>query len=340
MPNVTYFKPLPVYVVFLLVTCAMLADAANPPTMAKQVPARSPTNPPPPERPTPTIENFAYGHDSLSQVYDFWAAKSHTPTPIVVIIHGGAWLGGDKTDYGNEYINPYLEAGVSVASVNYRLIRQAMEQHIDPPVKACLYDAARAIQTIRFKAKELNIDPERVGFFGDSAGACSSLWLGMHDELAKPDSKDPIERMSTRPKCVGADVAQTSLDPVQIREWIPNVTYGAHAFGFVAEKGKRPQVFETFLKNREKYLPLIKEYSPIEQATRDDPPIYLSYSLQKQPPRKGQREPDPTHSAMYGVGLKEKLTEVGVEVILTYPGNEEKKYGSISRFIITKLLEE
>jgi hypothetical protein len=42
---------------------------------------------------------------------------------------------------------------------------------------------------------------------------------------------------------------------------------------------------------------------------------------------------------MYGVGLNEKLKEVGVEVILTYPGNEETKYGSIPKFFIAKLLE-
>ena len=53
--------------------------------------------------------------------------------------------------------------------------------------------------------------------------------------------------------------------------------------------------------NREKVLPWIKEYSPIELVTQDDPPIYLDYPNQKTPPKLGQEETDPTHSAMYGV---------------------------------------
>jgi len=84
-------------------------------------------------------------------------------------------------------------------------------------------------------------------------------------------------------------------------------------------------------------MPWIKEYSPIELVSSDDPPIYLDYPNQKTPPVVGQKETDPTHSAMYGVKLAEKLQSAGVEAVLSYPGHEDQKYGSITKFLIAKL---
>ena len=246
-------------------------------------------------------------------------------------------MNGDKTSYGTSAIQPYLDQGISVASLNYRFILQAKEQKVEPPVKGCLHDAARALQTIRSKAKEWNLDPARVGATGGSAGACTSLWLALHNDLADPKSSDPVARQSSRLTCAAVNGAQTSLDPKQLREWIPNAIYGGHAFGF-AEKGRaRPAEFELLMANREKVMPWIKEYSPIELVTSDDPPIYLDYPNQKTPPAVGQVETDPTHSAMYGVQLAEKLQSAGVEAVVSYPSHEDQKYGSIAKFLITKL---
>jgi acetyl esterase/lipase len=291
----------------------------------------------PPVRPAPTVADYVYAKDHERQKFDFWQAKSDQPTPLVLLIHGGGWMGGDKTGYGTKDIQPYLDEGISVASLNYRFILQAMEQKVEPPVKGCLYDAARALQTIRSKAKEWNLDAKRVGATGGSAGACTSLWLALHDNLADPKSSDPIARESSRLTCAAVNGAQTSLDPKELREWIPNSIYGGHAFGF-AEKGRnRAQEFDLLIANRERVLPWIKEYSPIELVTSDDPPIYLDYPNQKTPPAVGQTEADPTHSAMYGVKLAEKLQSAGVEVVVSYPTHLDAKYGSITKFLIAKL---
>jgi acetyl esterase/lipase len=285
----------------------------------------------------PTFADFAYANDSEKQRFDFWQAKSDKPTPVVLMIHGGGWVGGNKTLYRTAQIQPFLDAGISVAAINYRFIPEAMKQNVEPPVKAPLTDCGRALQTIRSKAKDWNIDPKRVGSTGSSAGACTSLWLAFHDDLAKPDSSDPIERESTRLTCAAVIRAQTSLDPKEVREWIPNARYGGHAFGFVGQKEEQKKGFQLLLENREKVMPLIKEYSPIELVTKDDPPIYLDYPDQTQLPKAGQEEPDPTHSAMYGVKLAERLKATGVEVMLAYPGKADEKYGSPAKFLIEKL---
>jgi acetyl esterase/lipase len=291
----------------------------------------------PPKRPEPTVANYVYGDKSERQKFDFWQAKSQEPTPVVLLIHGGGWVNGDKSSYGANMIEPFLDNGISVAAINYRFIPQAMEQGVEPPVKACLHDAARALQTIRSKAKEWNVDPERIGATGGSAGACTSLWLALHADLADKNQKDPIARESSRLTCAAVVGAQTSLDPKELREWIPNSIYGGHAFGF-AEKGRsRAQEFDLLIAKREQVLPWIKEYSPIELVSQDDPPIYLDYPNQKQSPKVGQTEADPTHSAMYGVKLAEKLEAAGVEAIVSYPGHKDEKYGSITTFLIEKL---
>ena len=85
----------------------------------------------------PTIADYAYGTESERQKFDFCKAESIKPTPVVVMIHGGGWTGGDKSGYQSKVIEPYLDAGISVAPINYRFIEQAMEQGVEPPVKAC-----------------------------------------------------------------------------------------------------------------------------------------------------------------------------------------------------------
>ena len=180
-------------------------DQAKPKAKAK---ASQPTRPPLP----PTHGNVPYG-DHPRQVLDFYKAETEEPAPLVVFIHGGGWVNGDKYGIGAAFVKAFLDEGISVAAVNYRFVTQAQEAGIKPPVKWPLEDAARAIQFLRSKAGEWNIDPERVGATGGSAGACSSLWLALHDDMAKPDSPDPIARQSTRLTCAAVNGARRRSTP-------------------------------------------------------------------------------------------------------------------------------
>ena len=332
----------------LRLVVALLLLLAPTPLLAQDQPAAKPAAAPekaakkakaPPQRPAPTVADYAYAKDSERQKLDFWQAESDEPTPVVLLIHGGGWMNGDKSGYGGNVIQPYLDAGISVAAINYRFIPQAMEQGVEPAVKGPLHDAARALQTIRSKAKEWNLDPQRVGATGGSAGACTSLYLALADDLADPKSDDPIARESSRLQAAAVSGAQTSLDPKQLREWMPNAIYGGHAFGFHARGRSRAEEFDLLIANREKVMPWIKQYSPIELISSDDPPIYLDYPNQKTPPVVGQAGPDPTHSALYGIKFAEAAKESGIEVVVSYPGHKDEKYGSIGKFLIEKLSE-
>ena len=276
--------------------------------------------------PKPTVSELPYGTHER-HVLDFWKAKSDKPTPLLFVIHGGGWTGGSKERLDRfADINAVLAAGISVAAINYRYVPQAVEAGIKPPVKAPLHDAARALQFIRSKAAEWNLDKERVGAAGGSAGACSSLWLAFHDDLADPKSDDPVARESSRLWCAAVTGAQTTLDPQQMKEWTPNSRYGGHAFGL----GN----FAAFLEGREKILPWIAEYSPYALVTKDDPPVYLIYSVA---PALGKDQKDPTHTSNFGVKLQEHCAATGVACELVYPGAPNVKHATPTDYLIATL---
>ncbi len=296
------------------------------PTQAKKANRPAPGSPEayPADMPKPTQANVPYGSHPR-QILDFWKAESSEPTPLAFIIHGGGWQAGSKERAPRHAnIKGLLKAGTSVVSINYRLIPQVKD--VTPPVKAPLTDAARALQFVRSKAAEWNLDKTRVGAAGGSAGACSSLWLAFHDDMADPKSEDPIARESTRLTCAAVTGAQTTLDPQQMKDWTPNSRYGGHAFGVAA--------FADFLAARERLLPEIKNYSPFHHVTKDDPAIFLTYST---PPAIGKAEKDPTHTANFGIKLLEECQAKGVACVLHYPQAKDVPYTNPGDFLIAKL---
>lgn len=107
------------------------------------------------------------------------------PAPLVIFLHGGGFRHGGKEQVSPQLIRKCLEAGISVASIHYRLTDTA-------PFPAPMHDGARAVQHLRHKAKEFNLDPTRIAATGGSAGAGIPLWLAFHEDLA--DARTSIRR--------------------------------------------------------------------------------------------------------------------------------------------------
>ena len=311
----------------LLLTLLILAPApivvAQAQPKAKAAKKAAAENPPVVK---PTLAEVRYGPHER-HVLDFWRAGSATPTPLVFVIHGGGWQGGEK-ERVNKFVNVegLLAQGISVVAINYRFIKHAEAEGVTPPVKAPLHDAARALQFVRSQAAAWNLDKTRIGAAGGSAGACSSLWLAFHDDLADPKSADPVARESTRLYCAAVTVAQTTLDPVQMKTWTPNINYGGHAFGLGS--------FEQFLAARDRLQPLIAEYSPYHLVTKDDPAVYLSYNAS---PALGQEVKNPSHTANFGVKLQERCQSLGVACELMYPGSTTAKHATAQDYLIATL---
>jgi len=242
----------------------------------------------PPERIEPDVKDEKYGPHERN-VLDLWKATSDEPTPLVVFIHGGGFLVGYKEYVKADLIRRCREHGISVAAINYRYSSQA-------PFPAPFHDAARAIQHLRSKAKEWNLDPTRFGATGGSAGGGLSLWLAFHDDLADPANSDPVLRQSTRLQAVVAVAAQASYDPRWIREHIGGK---AHQHDAIAKLyGLPPEESDS-----EKAHRLYEEAAPLRHLTKDDPPVYLTYE-----------GPDPgrIHSSKFGEILKGEMDKLGI----------------------------
>ena len=284
--------------------------------------------------PTPTEAEVAYGTHP-KQVLTFWRVESEKPTPLLFYIHGGGWQAGNRMGGMNTIVPAMHKAGISVVSIEYRFIEEAIADKVEPPVKGCLHDAARALQFVRSKAAEWNIDKTRIAASGGSAGACSSLWLAFHDDLADTNSDDPISRESTRLLCAAVNGAQTTLDPQQMKDWTPNSNYGSHAFGIFKEvNGKKTRDFGAFLARRDEIMPWIREYSPYALVSSDDPPVYLFYTAK---PGMGQEQKDPTHTSNFGVKLQEHCRSVRVNCELNYPDAPDVQHKSSNEYLIEML---
>ena len=160
-----------------------------------------------------------YG-EAERNLLDICMPESDEPTPLVIYFHGGAYYVGDKSSVYNDFpndIRDFLQSGIAFATINYPFI------NIDPPyddegVIKPLTHSARALQFLRYHAESLNIDAEQVASYGVSAGASTSLWLGTHDDLAKPGNPDPVLRESTRLKAAAALHTQGTLNFISWEE--------------------------------------------------------------------------------------------------------------------------
>lgn len=136
-------------------------------------------------------KDIAYDDDHPSQILDFYPAKTDKPAPVMVFIHGGGWRGGSKNHVPRFLVKANAEGWLALVSVEYRFTNVA-------PHPAQVDDCARAIQFIRHNAKKWNLDPSRIGVTGGSAGGHLSAYIALQDDEAKPESKDPVERQSSR----------------------------------------------------------------------------------------------------------------------------------------------
>jgi acetyl esterase/lipase len=264
----------------------------------------------------PTDENVAYGPHERN-VLDFWQAPAATAghaTPLLLFIHGGGFRNGDKRGIDQNLLRNCLSAGISVASINYRLSHHAI-------YPAPFTDSARALQFIRSRADEWHLDPTRVAASGGSAGAGISLWLGFRNDMADPTSVDPVTRQSTRLTCMAVRNGQTSYDTRFIKTIIPGDTYRVEAlvqlYGLSGpDESANPRPEKARLMEEASALTYVKPGVPL-------PPVFLTYNQSNQPPAPDIAQGPGIHHPTFGFILKERLDMLGVECIVRCAGESD-----------------
>ena len=287
----------------------------------------------------PTHANIKYGEHERN-FFDLWLAESKKPTPLAIYIHGGGFISGNKEKVSQQVVKQLLDAGISVASINYRYLS------IDTPLPTSHHDARRALQFMRSKAKEWKIDKSRVAAFGGSAGAQICMWLAYSDDMAKPKSKDPIERESTRLTCVATMGGQTTNEIEFWKEMITGLMGSEiNTEGLVRPLGslvdpEKVRMATWGSKTLDKANKKAARHSALNLVSEDDPPIFMSYGMApsaKPPENKIRVRGWLIHHVNLGIALKEKTDTLKLEAHLKYPG-ADLKYPTQNEFLIDKLL--
>lgn len=271
----------------------------------------------------PAVQDISYGPHERNKL-DVWQAKSDTPTPLLIFIHGGGWAGGDKADIPPKLRSFMLAHGVSVASINYRYSTQAI-------LPAPVHDAARAVQFLRSKAGEWKLDPLRFGAYGISAGATTTLWLACHDDLADSRGADAVSRQSTRLQAAVGLSPQTCLVPDIVVSWVGQEVL-RHPMMARAVGAKK---LDDLRNPSAAWLKLLREFSAIEHLSSDDPPLLISNPRME--PLPATTPGSAIHHGIFGIKLRERAQAVGSTCILRLEETDGAATPTPEEFLLKQL---
>jgi acetyl esterase/lipase len=212
------------------------------------------TNPQAPESPI-VYRDLPYvsgGHER--EKLDLYLPKTKEKTPLIIRIHGGAWLMGSKEMEGP---GDYPSEGYAVASINYRLSQHAV-------FPAQIQDCKAAVRYLRANAQKYNLDPNRFGVWGPSAGGHLAALLGTTGDINEFDVGENLS-VSSRVQAVADFFGPT--DFLQMEEHrLPN---GMHHN--TPDSPESKLIGGNIADNPEK----VAKANPITYITKDDPPFLI-----------------------------------------------------------------
>ena len=222
----------------------------------------------------------ANGHER--QKLDLFVPDLGVPVPLIIWVHGGAFREGSKDDHVPLM---YPDYGYAVASINYRLSQHAI-------FPAQIEDVKAAVRWLRANANTYNLDPDRFGAWGESAGGHLVSMLGTTGSSEEFEVGEHLD-VSSRVQVVVDHFGPT--DFLQMDSQRP-------PDGMVHDTPDSPEselVGGPIQENKE----LVERANPITYVSEGDPPFLIIHGDQ-----------DPLVPYQQSVLLKEALDEAGVPV--------------------------
>jgi acetyl esterase/lipase len=221
---------------------------------------------PPPARQQDVIYGRKFGTALTLDV--FRPAKEANGLGLIFVVSGGWFSSHDNIN--QSFVRPFTDRGYTVFAV----VHGSQPKFTIPEVVS---DMNRSIRFIRHHAKDYQIDPERLGIFGASAGGHLSLMQGTAGDKGNPTAADPVDREPSRVAAVACFFPPTDfLNYGKPREdAIGRGTlkdFGA-PFDFHEFDAKRKRFVE--VTDEAKIVELGKSISPINHVSADDPPTLI-----------------------------------------------------------------
>ena len=184
----------------------------------------------------------------IPTITPYLAPKETATGAAIVVCPGGGYSHLSEIKEGSDVAKWLNTLGISVFVLKYRL---GMRYHAPNQ----LLDAARALRTVRSRAKEWNLDEKRIGILGFSAGGHLASTLGTHFDAGKSDATDQIEKATSRPDLM-------------------ILIYPVISMGEFAHKGSKLNLL-----GDNPAADAIKLYSNELQVTKDTPPTFIAHAV-------------------------------------------------------------
>jgi acetyl esterase/lipase len=158
---------------------------------------------------------------------DLWTPAAAAPPPVVVWVHGGSWMTGDRRLLPARFrpgqlFDALLESGLAVATIDYRLAREAS-------FPAQLHDAKAAIRHLRAHADELGVETRRIGIWGESAGGHLAALVGLTARRRDLEGNFGVAGPSSAVDVVVDWYGPSDLELLAETPWPPEIAAGQPA---------------------------------------------------------------------------------------------------------------
>jgi acetyl esterase/lipase len=220
-------------------------------------------------------EEFVYGRkDGMGLLMTQLKPKAKSNGKAIISVQAGSWFSSfTMVERGVYYKRQYLDKGYNV----FMVVLGSQPRYAIPDQ---IEDLKRAVRYIRYNAKQLGIDPDKIGIEGGSAGGHLSLAIAMADEKINSNASDPIDRVSSR-----VQAAAVLFPPTDFFNW----GFPGAAMINARDQQKQARVYGAFdfrvWNNATSTYDLVtdtsartkigKEISPIYAVSPDDPPIFI-----------------------------------------------------------------
>lgn len=277
-------------------------------------------------------KDIAYDNKARTQ-FDIWLPNSNTPTGLVIYVHGGGFTSGDKdfvysVQSGGGWDFPadiryFLQNNIAFATIRYTLLNTTGETE---GVKKSMSDVKRALQYIRSRSVDFNINKSKIILAGNSAGAGTSLWIACNKDFADPQNSDPVLRESSRVKGI---VARETQSTYNIEErWVNDVfiDYGITWPTILANETGNIQKIYGVSSNAQYESAATDTYRAdvdmLSLMTADDPEVWINNTLRDVVnPYSPYNADIPSHHAFHARELKKRADAVGLKNITYYGKN-------------------